>query len=75
MPRGSGFCGDGQTGAAPPSHAATFFLRVVGELGFHYMAVERLLLVEKGRRARAEAVRGGVGLAPSATVPIPEVPA
>src|SRR5437773_9702079 len=32
-----------------------FFLRVVGELGFHYIAVERALLVEQGRRGRAEA--------------------
>jgi hypothetical protein len=33
------------------------FLRVVGKLGFHYMPVERALLVEKGRRGRSEAVR------------------
>jgi hypothetical protein len=36
------------------------FLRVVGELGFHHIAVERALLVEQGRRGRAEAVRAMV---------------
>jgi hypothetical protein len=40
---------------APPA----LFLRV-GELGFHYIAVERALLVEQGRRGRAEAVRVAV---------------
>jgi hypothetical protein len=34
-----------------------FFLSVVGELDFHYNAVERALLVERGRRGRVEAVR------------------
>jgi hypothetical protein len=33
--------------------AEAFFLRVVGELGFQYIAVERALLVEQGRRGRA----------------------
>src|SRR6266567_9537527 len=37
-----------------------FFLSVVGELGFHYNAVERALLVERGRRGRVEAVRAVV---------------
>jgi hypothetical protein len=37
-----------------------FFLSVVGELGFHYIAVERALLVEQGRRGRVEAVRAVV---------------
>jgi len=32
----------------------------MGELGFHYIAVERALLVEQGRRGRAEAVRAVV---------------
>jgi hypothetical protein len=41
---------------APPA----FFLSVVGELGFHYIAVERVLLVERGRRGRVEAVRAMV---------------
>jgi hypothetical protein len=34
------------------------------ELGFHYMAVERALLVEQGRRSRAEAVRAVVAARP-----------
>ena len=42
------------------SRRRRFFLRVVGELGFHYIAVERALLVEQGRRGRAEAVRAVV---------------
>ncbi len=37
-----------------------FFLSVVGELGFHDNAVERALLVERGRRGRVEAVRAVV---------------
>ena len=37
-----------------------FFLRVVGELGFHCISLERALLVEQGRRGRAEAVRAVV---------------
>jgi hypothetical protein len=37
-----------------------FFLSVVGELDFHYNAVERALLVERGRRGRVEAVRAVV---------------
>ncbi len=32
----------------------------MGELGFHYIAVERALLVEQGRRGRTEAVRAVV---------------
>ena len=32
----------------------------MGELGFRYIAVERALLVEQGRRGRAEAVRAVV---------------
>jgi hypothetical protein len=43
-----------------PSWRRAFFPRVVGELGFHYVAVERALLVEQGRRGRAEAVRAVV---------------
>lgn len=31
-----------------------------GELGFHYIAVERALLVEQGRRGRPETVRAVV---------------
>jgi hypothetical protein len=34
-----------------------FFLRVVGELGFHYIGVERALLIEQGRRSRARSGR------------------
>jgi hypothetical protein len=37
-----------------------FFLSVVGELGFNYIAVERALLVERDRRGRVEAVRAMV---------------
>jgi hypothetical protein len=36
------------------SRRQRFFLSVVGELGFHYNAVERALLVERGRRGRVE---------------------
>src|SRR5215831_13999187 len=36
--------------------SSLFFLGVVGGLGFHYIAVERALLVAQGRRSRAEAV-------------------
>ena len=46
------------------SRRRRFFLRVVGELGFHYIAVERALLVEQGRRGRAEAVRAVVAAGP-----------
>jgi hypothetical protein len=35
--------------------APAFFLRVVGEVSFHSIAVERALLVEQDRRGRAEA--------------------
>jgi hypothetical protein len=35
------------------------FLRIVGELGSHYVAVERALLVEQGRSAPASASRRG----------------
>ena len=42
------------------SRRQRFFLRVVHELDFHYVAVERALLVEQGRRGRAEAVRAVV---------------
>ena len=37
--------------------AGAFFLRVVGELGFHYIAVERALLVGQSRRSRARSGR------------------
>jgi hypothetical protein len=46
------------------SRRRRFFLSVVGELGFHYIAVERALLVEQGRRGRAEAVRAVVAAGP-----------
>jgi hypothetical protein len=46
------------------------FLRVVSELDFHYIAVERAFLVEQGRRGRAEAVRAVV--AAEATVSQPK---
>src|SRR5262249_41910815 len=46
--------------ALPHRAAAAFFFRVVGELRFHYIAIERTLLVEQGRRSRAEAVRAAV---------------
>ena len=46
------------------SRRRRFFLRVVGELDFHYIAVERALLVEQGRRGRAEAVRAVVAAGP-----------
>jgi hypothetical protein len=42
------------------SRRRRFFIRVFGELGVHYIAVERALLVEQGRRGRAEAVRAVV---------------
>ena len=42
------------------SRRRRFFLRVVGELGFHYMVVKRAFLVEQGRRGRAKAVRAVV---------------
>jgi hypothetical protein len=37
----------------------------MSELGFHYIAVERALLVEQGRRGRAEAVSAVVGVGAS----------
>jgi hypothetical protein len=59
--RGSCSCRPCQAGAAPSRRAAAaFFLRVVGELGFRYIAVERALLVEQGKCGRAEAVRAVV---------------
>ena len=39
-----------------------FFLSVVGELGFHYNAVERAVLVERGPRGRVEAVHAVVAV-------------
>jgi hypothetical protein len=45
---------------APPA----LFFRVVGDLGFHHIAVERALLVEQGRRGRAQAVRAVVAAWP-----------
>ena len=60
--RGSFSCRPCQPDAAPPRRTAALFSRVVGELGFHYIAVERALLVEQGRRSRAKAV-GAVSLA------------
>jgi len=45
---GSCSCRPCQAGAAPPRRAAAlFFLRVVGELGFHYIAVERASSLSK----------------------------
>jgi hypothetical protein len=47
--------------AKPAPHhlvaAPALFVRVIGELDFYRIAVERALLVEQGRRGRAEAVR------------------
>jgi hypothetical protein len=45
---------------APPA----LFFRVVGDLGFHHIAVKRALLVEQGRRGRAQAVRAVVAAWP-----------
>jgi hypothetical protein len=44
-----------------PHHlvAGALILRVVGGFGFHHIAVDRALLIELGRRGRAEAVRAG----------------
>jgi hypothetical protein len=42
------------------SRRRRFLLRAVGGLGFHYIAVERALLVEQDRRGRAETVRAVV---------------
>jgi hypothetical protein len=51
------FCSVAFTKLAPPtsSQRQHFFLRVVGEVSFHSIAVERALLVEQDRRGRAEA--------------------
>jgi hypothetical protein len=45
---------------AHSSRRRRFFPRVVAELGLHYIAVERALVVEQGRRDRARAVRAVV---------------
>ena len=63
MPRGL-FLSPCQASAPPRRAAGAFFLRVVGELDFHYIAVERALLVEQGRRGRGEAVRAVVAAGP-----------
>jgi hypothetical protein len=38
------------------------FFRVVDELGFHHIAIERAFLVERGRRGQAEGVRAVVAV-------------
>jgi hypothetical protein len=48
----------------PPPRRRRFFLRVVGELGFHNIAVERALLVGQGRRSRARSGRRRASIAP-----------
>ena len=40
--------------------SAQGMLRIVGESGFHYIALERALLVEQARRHRAKAARAVV---------------
>ena len=49
-------------GSTTSSRRRRFFLRVVGELGFHYIAIERAFLVEQGRRGQAEGVRAMVAV-------------
>jgi len=44
----------------------------VGELGFRYMVVERALLVEQGRRGRAETVRAVVAAGTSIAAQDPQ---
>ena len=44
---GSCSCRPCQADAVPPHRAAAFFLRFVGELGFHYIVVERAYSLSK----------------------------
>jgi hypothetical protein len=51
--RGACSCRSCEASASPPRPSPTLFFRVVSELDFHYIAVERAFLVVQGRRGRA----------------------
>jgi hypothetical protein len=51
--RGACSCRSCEASASPPRPSSTLFFRVVSELDFHYIAVERAFLVVQGRRGRA----------------------
>jgi hypothetical protein len=48
--RGACSCRSCEASASPPRPSPTLFFRVVSELDFHYIAVERAFLVVQGRR-------------------------